>query len=214
VLVLNKTGIDQLQEPDRFGTQPLALEETWRSGTYSLLGRLLTAAPDAALLEQLASIEVDELDAEGLQGAWAELSRRAHDSDPQPLVNEYNALFIGLGRGELVPYASWYRTGFLMERPLAEVRAALQQLGVERQDQVSEPEDHIAVLCETMAMLIADSDFSLSRERAFFSDHLAPWGQRFFADLETAKTARFYRSVGRLGVQFMDIELRCLSMDA
>lgn len=190
------------------------MEETWRSGTYSLLGRLLTNAPDPALLEQLASIQADERDAESLQGAWAELARRANESERQALVDEYNALFIGLGRGELVPYASWYRTGFLMERPLAEVRAALQQLGIERRGEVSEPEDHISVLCETMAMLIGDPDFSVPRERDFFTAHLAPWGKRFFADLESAKAARFYRSVGRLGGRFMDLEQRCLSMSA
>ncbi len=188
------------------------MEETWRGGTYALLGRLLAAAPEEGVVDQLVGIQAEGLEDEGIQGAWVELSRRAEQSEPQPLLDEYDALFVGLGRGELVPYASWYRTGFLMERPLLEVRAALHRLGIARHESVSEPEDHIAVLCETMAVLIGDPDFSLEREREFFADHLSPWAGDFFSDLESAKSARFYRAVGRLGGQFMDLEEQCLSM--
>jgi TorA maturation chaperone TorD len=122
-------------------------------------------------------------------------------------------LFIGLGRGELVPYGSWYVTGFLMERPLAELRVDLKRLGMERQEDVHEPEDHVAALCETMSLLVLSGDEApFDEQREFFSKHLAPWIGRFFGDLAAAPSAHFYRSVGLLGERFMEVERTYFSM--
>jgi TorA maturation chaperone TorD len=129
---------------------------------------------------------------------------------------EFDVLFIGLDRGELVPYASYYLTGFLNGRPLAHLRRDLRTLGLERLPGVAEPEDHMALLCETMAGLIgggtapsADVD-----EEAFFRRHLAPWAGRFFEDLERARAAVFYRPLGRLGRLFTSIEAQAWAMAA
>jgi TorA maturation chaperone TorD len=116
-------------------------------------------------------------------------------------------LFIGLGRGEVVPYGSWYATGFLMERPLAELRDDLREIGVERQPGVHEPEDHAGALCDTMALLISgDPPAPLEAQQRFYARHLEPWLPRFFADLQRAASARFYRAVGRLGGHFVAVE--------
>ncbi len=157
-------------------------------------------------------IEADGAETGGLASAWAGLGREARQNTPDDLEVEYNDLFIGLGRGELVPYASWHRTGFIMDQPLAALRADLRRLGIERSEHVSEPEDHIAALCETMAILVGGSEYDAATERTFFSDHLAPWAGAFFSQLEDAKTARFYRAVGRLGVEFIELEKECLAM--
>ena len=63
-------------------------------------------------------------------------------------------LTLEIGRGELVPFASYYRTGFLNEKPLAKLRGDMARLGIARAESVKEPEDHIAALCEMMAGLI------------------------------------------------------------
>ena len=47
-----------------------------------------------------------------------------------------NRLFIGVGRGELLPFASVYMTGFLNEKPLATLRNDMVTLGVERSPDV------------------------------------------------------------------------------
>ncbi len=133
---------------------------------------------------------------------------------PTALDDEYHRLFIGLGRGELVPYGSWYQTGFLMETPLAVLRRDLVALGFERQPGVREPEDHVAALCEVMYALAMEPGMDLERQRDFFQAHIESWIERFCADLESAESAVFYRAVARLGMAFFDLERRYLAMDA
>jgi TorA maturation chaperone TorD len=174
-----------------------------RARLFALLGRLLGAAPDEALLARLRLLR-------GTQGelgeAYAALAEAAHVT-PEAVEREYFRLFIGVGRGEILPYASYYLTGFLHERPLAELRGDLAALGVERAEGVAEPEDHIAFLCETFAGLIAGA-FGHGPEEAspFFARHIRPWAARLFADIEGAEGAGFYRAVGRLGRLAVEIE--------
>jgi len=185
-----------------------------RASVYSLLAALLARIPDADTLALLACIPDESENAEdGMAAAWRMLALAGERADPVALDDEYHALFIGIGRGELVPYGSWYLTGFLMEQPLALLRSDLARLGFERQPEVREPEDHAAALCETMALLIAGeqaADPALQRE--FFERHIGPWMGRFFRDMQSADSARFYRAVGYFGEQFMTIEQQYLGM--
>jgi TorA maturation chaperone TorD len=128
---------------------------------------------------------------------------------------EFFDLFIGLGRGEFLPYASFYLTGFLHERPLARLRADLARLGIERGENRSEPEDHIALLCEVMAGL-AGGQFAADpgEQHVFFERHLQPWAGRFFADLAGTPSARFYRAVGAYGAVLVGIEAEAFTMAA
>ncbi|MCP5425783.1 MAG: molecular chaperone TorD family protein [Gammaproteobacteria bacterium] len=189
---------------------PTPDEEQLRAGTYGLLGDLLRRPPDSPLLERLGNITAGET-TDGLATAWLALGEAAMRTQPADLADEYQALFIGLGRGELIPYGSWYLTGFLMERPLAQLRRELAELGFQRQEGVCEPEDHAAALCEIMALSIADGSMDLDRQRLFFETHLGSWMDRFFQDMEQAANARFYRSVGRLGQAFIGLERRYLA---
>lgn len=183
-------------------------EDRARADVYALLGVLLAKPPEAELVSLLRQAAVpDPSDDTTLAAAWATLRQAAERARTDGLNEEYQDLFIGMGRGELVPYASWYVTGFLMERPLAELRADLRRLGLERQEQVHEPEDHAAALCETMSLIIAGgAEFTFAQQREFFGKHIAPWMGRFFADLTTAQSARFYRAVGLLGERFLEVE--------
>ena len=190
----------------------IAEEELFRAQLYRLLARLLAAPPDAEALSALRSLDGD---VSPLGEAFADLAGAAAEATAERLVEEYQDLFIGLGRGELVPYGSFYLTGFLEEKPLANLRADLSRLGIVRRSEVKEPEDHIAALCEVMAGLI-DGGFGapapLAVQRALFERHLAPWAARFFGDLERGKTADFYRRVGRIGGLFMGIETAAFAM--
>lgn len=183
-----------------------------RANTYSLLARLLRAVPESELLEVLASIEsADKERQSGFGLSWHLLKLNAGRARPSELDDEFHDLFIGLGHGEVIPYASWYRTGYLMDKPLARLRHDLRQLGIERQQQVSEPEDHIAALCEAMAMLI-DNGSSLEAQQAFYRNHLHGWLARCFRDIEQAPSARFYKAVGQLGQHFVQLEQRYLDV--
>ena len=128
------------------------------------------------------------------------------------LEEEYNNLFIGLGRGELNPYASWYLTGFLMEKPLADLRETMSNLGFERNPEYSEPEDHIASTLEIYSAMIVYDSWGGDQQKAFFERHMQPWIARFFADLEKAKTAVFYRAVARFATELYGLERHYLEL--
>ena len=187
-------------------------EDRLRADTYRVLGRLLAAPPDAEKLNLFADAPVSNED-NLLAVAWRMLAMSAERATPGDVADEYQTLFIGLGRGELVPFASWYLTGFLMEQPLARLRTDMQKLGFERQENVSEPEDHAAALCEIMALLAEEGGpGSLELQAAFFEAHIGPWMPRLFRDMQEAVTARFYRAVGQLGEQFINTDQRYLDM--
>jgi TorA maturation chaperone TorD len=196
-----------------FPAIPRAIEDIdlLRAEQYDLLAILLGQAPGEALLASLSGLARDESPLGLARGALADAAARA---EPAAVSREFFDLFIGVGRGEFLPYASYYLSGFLHERPLARVRADLADLGIERAGAQREPEDHVAILCEVMAGLSSGRfEADLGWQRAFFERHLKPWAGRFFADLERAESARFYRAVGGLGRVFMEIEAEAFLLD-
>jgi TorA maturation chaperone TorD len=178
--------------------------DTARAQEYALLATLLARAPDAQLFLRLAGLQGDATPLGLAHVALAEAARR---TTVERVEREYFDLFVGIGRGELLPYGSYYLSGFLYERPLARLRAALSRLGIERSAGHAEPEDHAATLCEIMAGL-AGGSFSAppQAQREFFEHHVAPWMGRFFTDLEQAQAADFYRTAGTLGRVFIQLE--------
>ena len=186
-----------------------------RASVYELLGRLLAREPAEETLQGLRNIgDVDASEGQVAMG-WQLMKQAAQKTDLQAVHEEYFSLLIGVGRGELVPFGSWYITGFLMEKPVAVLRADLARLGIERQQGVVESEDHIASLCDAMALIIRNSnEISLTTQQDFFNDHLAPWVQRFFSDMQNARAAHFYRSVGFFGESFFDFEQQLLQMQS
>jgi TorA maturation chaperone TorD len=181
-----------------------------RAQEYALLATLLVRAPDAALLTQLAGLRGD---ASPLGLAHAGLGEAAAAVTAERVEREYFDLFIGLGRGELLPYASYYLTGFLHERPLARLREDLAAIGIARSEGVSEPEDHAAILCEIMAGVVGGQfPAPEGTDRDLFKRHLAPWIGRFFSDLERAEAGELYRRVGTLGRVFIEIETEAFAL--
>lgn len=194
---------DQASDVNLTNAKPA--EELARADAYGLLAALLSDAPDSELLGRLGSVLGDESEFGQALDALAEAARL---TDAELVREEYEALFIGLGRGELVPHGSFYLTGFLNEKPLARLRADLSTLGVERSPDNKLPEDHIASVCEVMAGIIR-GDFveqGAVCQKTFFKAHVAPWAPKFFEDLSRAKTARFYVAVGKLGALLSQID--------
>jgi TorA maturation chaperone TorD len=188
-------------------------EDLLRADLYGFIAALLSAPPNAQTLAQTAGLTGDETE---IGAAIIALSRVANGRSPGAVRREYDALFIGLGRGELLPHASFYLTGFLNEKPLAKLRDDMARLGVARADGVSEPEDHIASLCETMAGMIRGTfgdPTPLTEQKRFFEAHLSPWAAHFFADLEGAESSVFYAPVGTIGRAFVEIEREAFRME-
>lgn len=186
---------------------PVSEEETLRADLYDFLSAVLARPPSRDLLERTAALEGD--DATELGRAVRALARVAASTTERGARAEYDRLFVGLGRGELVPYASYYMTGFLHEKPLAVLRQDMRRHGIRREDTVREPEDGVASLCEMMGGLIRGRfgrPLDLADQRDFFGRHLAPWAGHFFTDLERAKGSVLYAPVGAVGRLFMQIE--------
>lgn len=181
-----------------------------RAAEYGLLSLLLGKAPDADTLSKIAMLKGDASD---LGMAHVELASAATDLSERIVAKEFFDLFIGLGRGELLPFASYYLTGFLHERPLARVREDLDALGIERANDSREPEDHIAILLEVMAGLArGEFEADYAEQVRFFDRHLKPWAARLFADLEMSQSGKFYRAVGRVGRVFIELESEAFTL--
>lgn len=198
------TGVARsVLRPDLYD-EPLDEVDAAREREYALLAALLSRPPDAALLERIAKLRGGETPLGIAHGALAQAAKNA---STESVTREFFDLFIGVGRGELLPYGSYYLSGFLNERPLARLRGDLRALGIERVEGQSEPEDHAAILCEVMGGLIrGELPASAESQRQIFDRHLALWIGRFFADLEAAEAADFYRPVGTIGRLFVEIE--------
>jgi TorA maturation chaperone TorD len=202
-----------MNQPGKQGSAPVTEEDMARAQIYHLLGALLAASPEQSLLDTVGTLTIEEGADTPFVNALRDLRATATTIKPDVLQGEYFKLFIGLGRGELLPYASWYVQGALMERILASLRQDLERMGFERQSEVHEPEDHAAALCETMGMIIAEPGLSLEQS-AFFEAYIGAWMGKFFQDLEAAEGAEFYVFVGKLGRQFIDIEKQYFTLPA
>jgi TorA maturation chaperone TorD len=209
------TGVGRATlRPDLYGeakdSGPVDEVDLARAQEYALLAALLARAPDAAMLKRLSELRGDPTP---LGLAHVALADAAGAADPEAIEREFFNLFIGIGRGELLPYASYYLSGFLQERPLARLRDDLARIGIVRSEGVVEPEDHAAILCEIMSGIISGAfPAPAGADQQIFDKHLAPWIGRLFSDMERAENADFYNRVGSLGRVFIDIETEAFAL--
>ncbi len=217
VLVVEQiTGIPRTElRPDLYAESELAAPEgldeinAARADLYALLAHLLWNPPDAVMLRRLASPVTGD---NALAQARRALAKAAAETDPVQVEREHFTLFTGVSGGELLPYASYYLTGFIHERPLAEVRADLHALGLVRTEGLFEPEDHIAFLFEVMAALIRGAATETLTDADFFRRHIKGWSERLFADIERAEAAQFYRPVAALARLLVDLETQAVEL--
>jgi len=195
--------------PLRFSTADDS-DELARAEVYGVLAALLHAEPQAELYAQL-RVAVTEAPARGafLEASWSELVATARRLPHAAVCDEFVALFGGVGKPEILPYASWFVAGFLNEAPLVDVRRALAELGLERSAGVSESEDHIASLCEVMRYLIAGDDLTVSNlatQQRFFDAHLRPWVDALCDAITAHPRADFYRALALYARDFFAVE--------
>ena len=188
-------------------------EDQLRADMYSFLANLLRAEPSAELVNQLTKLESDE---SPIGKSIKTLSKLASSLDLPTIRDEYVRIFIGVGRGEILPFASYYLTGFLKDKPLAKLRNDMKEIGIQLAENVKEPEDHIASLFDMMSGLILgkfSKKFSIGEQKDFFNKHLAPWVDLLMRDIESSRIAVFYSPIGTIGREFMEIERSSFSMD-
>ncbi|MGI9569243.1 MAG: TorD/DmsD family molecular chaperone [Desulfobulbia bacterium] len=187
-------------------------EDQARADLYGLLGLLLEKPASSSFLNQIHGLKGDDTP---IGAAIHTLSRIAGVTSEETAEREFNTLFIGLGRGELLPYASYYLTGFLNEKPLAKLREDMAKRGIIRSESSKEPEDNMASLMEMMSGMIVGRFgvvTALEAQKQFFDDHIALWAVHFFTDLERSNSSVFYAAVGTLGRHFMEVESEAFRM--
>ena len=190
----------------------LTEEDKLRGNLYGFLAKFLLSPPSREMLSETAQLQGDD---STMGQAFVTLARLADATGPEDAKREYEDLFIGVGRGELLPYGSYYLTGFLNEKPLAKLRNALGELGIERRSDVKEPEDHVGTLMEVMEGLILGrfgEAADLETQKKFYQDHIEVWAPHFFADLEKAENSKLYQPLGTVGKVFLEVESTAFSM--
>ncbi len=186
-----------------------------RTDVYVMLASLLGRPPSKELLNILQNLQWDGAVPETMDTSLRALCKAGLYYSPAAMEDEFNRLFVGLGCGEMVPYASWYRERMIQSSPLASLRSDLFGLGIVRQEGSYESEDHAGALCEIMALISRKpNDEPHATQAAFFQRHIAPWMMTFFEDMQSAKSARFYRVVGLVGSRFLESESEYLKYGA
>jgi TorA maturation chaperone TorD len=191
-------------------------EETARADLYGLLARLWLAPPDEALLQQF-RVAVTQAPEPGalLEAPWQDLVATLRATDVAAAGDEFNALFGGVGKPEVFAYASYHLSGFLNERPLAQLRADLQKLGLTRDVEHAETEDHVAYLFEVMRYLIAGDDAAtcnLEQQRRFFRAHLQPWVAQLCDAVDAQPRATVWRALAALTRTFTQVETQAFDL--
>jgi TorA maturation chaperone TorD len=199
-------------QPLRFETSDQG-EETARADLYGLLASLLYAPPPQALIDTIASAASQGESV--LERAWGNLSVCCKTLQAESARQEYESLFIGIGKPEVMLYGSYYLSGFLMEKPLAELRTDLAKLGLQRAESMPESEDHIAALCEVMRYLIASDDVTqanVATQKTFFANHMQPWVVNMCDAIAAHREARLYAAVAQLARAFFEVEMQAFDM--
>ncbi len=191
-------------------------EETARAEVYGVLAALFYAPPSAELMAQL-RVAVTEAPAAGgfLEEPWRQLVGAARELSDAQVADEYDALFGGVGKPDVMLFGSYYLSGFLNEKPLAQLRGDLAALGLSREEGVNETEDHFACVCEVMRYLIAGDDVevaNLTQQQKFFSTHLQPWGMSLCDAIEQHPQARFYAALAGFVRAFLSVEAQGFDM--
>ena len=193
-------------------------EETARAEVYGLLAALLYAPPTPDLLAQL-RVAVTQAPQEGgfLEESWREVVSAARQLTDAQISAEHTQLFGGVGKPEVYLFGSHYLSGFLNEKPVVRLRTALAKLGIERDEAMSETEDHFAFCCEVMRFLIAGDDVSVSNlthQKEFFGEHVQPWALQMCEALQSHHRATFYAKLAAFMSAFVNVEMQGFDMMA
>ena len=203
---------------DRIPVSSALDEETARAEVYGLLAALYYAPPGPELLAQL-RVAVTEAPAAGgfLEEPWRQLVGVTRDLRDDQVADEYDSLFGGIGKPEVYLFGSHYLSGFLNEKPLAQLRGDLATLGLARDETMPETEDHIAYLCEVMRYLIAGDDVevaNLTQQQKFFGAHVQTWVPAMCDAISAHPKARFYAALADFTRAFVSVESQGFDMMA
>jgi TorA maturation chaperone TorD len=193
--------------------QPESAEDAARANHYALIGRLFYDAPDSILIAQLRRPEAASTDDNSaLARAWQALRDACSTAYPAMLKQEYDNLFVGVGKAEVTPYTSHYVRDIAPDRHLVQLRQRLEQLGFGRRTAAFEVEDHIAGVCDVMRLLV-EGGHPLAEQRRFFKEFVYPGASAFCDLVAGAISASFYRLVAGYARAFLDVEREAFDLE-
>jgi TorA maturation chaperone TorD len=202
-----------MTEPSNVSFRPyVAAEDIGRANFYALIAQLFASPPNGALIKAIAASPplATEDDGAPLPMAWSKLIAASSIIDEETVQLEYDALFGGVGKAQINLHASHQMTGFMMEKPLAELRSTLASLGLSRLESQQVTEDHLAALCETMRILIAGTEkfspASVAVQQNFFFVQIAPWFAKLCGAITEHPLANYYVIVAQLTSAFFRVE--------
>lgn len=196
------------------------VEDQVRADFYALLAHLFSRAPDDRVLQSIVITQepTDEASTE-LSKAWRALSAASAVVTHDALVEEYETVFVGVGRPPVILYGSFYLAGFMMEKPLAELRDDLAKMGFARDTNVRESEDHISAVSDVMRALIlgvmvreADASADIKVQKVFFEKHLKPWVFKCCTAIQVYEKSNYYKRVAKFAEQFFEMESQAFEM--
>ena len=196
-------------------THRIEPEDQARADFYALLARLYRAAPDAGLLAAIAA--ADELQVtpgaehgDALAKAWRDLVAASSVMEPDAATEEYLALFTGVGQSDVSLHGSAYAKGTGGGPLLVQVRGALGKLELARRPGATVYEDHLAVLFETMRVLIIgagrEQPLAVEGQREFFVENIEPWVTKCCNAIRTKGVANYYVRVAQFTSFFVAVE--------
>lgn len=187
-----------------------------RADLYALLARLYYRGPDRELLQRIAKAggQFGMEDRSPVADAWRTLAGSADSTDPAAAQQAYDDLFVGTGRAQVSPYATYYLTPTGREKVLVVLRGELAAMGLSRKETSGEPEDHFAALFDVMRHLVqcGSSDAALQDQRRFFARFLERSYGAFCSAVEQSGETEFYGPVAALTRAFLDVETEALQM--
>ena len=186
-------------------------EDLARSDLYGLIARFFHLPPDQELLDQIAATanQQDDSDQAPLAKAWMDVVEVAKNNPAKAWHDEFDLNFISVGKPNVVLNGSYYMAGHLNEKPLVNIRKALEEFGLEAAEEITETEDHISALCEVMRYLIAGDDVEISNltnQRVFFNAHIRPWYDDLCDAIEVIPEMHLYHPLAALTREFLAIE--------
>ena len=189
-------------------------EDLARADLYGLIARFFYQPPDQELLDQIAASATDETSRSSqgnapLAQVWLSVVEVAKNNSAKAWHDEFDLNFISVGRPNVILNGSFYMAGHLNEKPLIEIRRALDAFGLESAQEITETEDHISSLCEVMRYLIAGDDVevsNLTNQQIFFNAHIRPWYEQLCDAIEEIPEMHLYHPVAALTREFLDIE--------
>jgi len=190
--------------------RPVAPEDAGRADFYALLAALFHHAPDGKLLRTLALASPLEGGDGALADAWKGLVAASAVMDEEAVDEEYETLFVGMGKAKVSIYAGWYTGASAVDHPRVRIVEDLAALGLAQSSGVSEPEDHFAGLLDAMRVLVAGGagrpPATIAEQKRFYEAHVKPGVGRFLAAVREAPESNYYRKVAAVGEAFVGIE--------